>query len=307
MMRRLRRTAETAAAARASILVRGESGTGKNLMARAIHSHGPQREGPFIVFACNAIPGELVVSELVGIEEDFTHLNTLSRPGKIELADGGTIFFKDVEALPLEAQTILVNMLELGIGQRLGSRIPVGVSARVIASSSLDLEVLVGSGSFRPDLYYRLSPFEILIPPLRERLEDLPLLVQNILERINRYQFTPITAAPETIALLRTYDWPGNIRELEGILERAVSGADNTTVLLPHHLPEMFRHATRRNSKSFNIASLDELERQALLHAAQACHGNLSHMARVLGIGRTTVWRRLKEMEISLDQYRSGG
>lgn len=304
-MRRLRRTAETAAAARASILVRGETGTGKNLMARAIHSHGPQREGPFIVFACTAIPGELVVSELVGIEEDFNHLRNLSRPGKIELADGGTIFFKDVEALPLEAQTILVNMLELGIVQRLGSRMPINVLVRVIASSSANLETLVESGSFRPDLYYRLSPFEILIPPLRERLEDLPLLVQNILERINRYQYSPITAATETIALLCSYSWPGNIRELEGVLERAVAGADNSTILLPQHLPDLFRHITHPDSSNYNISSLDEIERQALLQAARICHGNLTHMARALGIGRTTVWRRLKEMDISLDQYRS--
>jgi DNA-binding NtrC family response regulator len=273
-------------------------------MARAVHNHGPQREGPFIVFACNAIPNELVVSELVGIEEDFNLLKNVSRPGKIELADGGTIFFKDVEALTLEAQTILINTLELGIVQRLGSRVPVNVAVRVIASSSADLEALVESGSFRPDLYYRLSPFEILIPPLRERLEDLPLLVQNILERINRYQSSPKTAAPETIALLRSYSWPGNIRELEGILERAVASADNAPVLLPQHLPDMLRHNTRPNSKNSTIAPLDEIERQALLNAARVCHGNLTHMARALGIGRTTVWRRLKEMDISLDQYR---
>jgi transcriptional regulator of acetoin/glycerol metabolism len=303
-MRRLRRTAETAAAARASILVRGESGTGKNLLARAIHNHGPQSEGPFIVFACNAIPSELMLTELVGIEESVVNARISGRPGKLELADGGTIFFKDVEWLPLDAQTILLNVLELGIVQRLGSRSPVNVQVRVIASTSANLEELVEQGNFRADLYYRLSPFEIHIPPLRDRMDDLPLLVNNILERINRYQLTQAFIAPETLEILSMYHWPGNVRELEGVLERASALADGHQLIQPEHLPDSVRAPERQISANQNMLSMEELERQAIIQAAQACRGNISHMARVLGIGRTTVWRRMKQLNISPDLYR---
>lgn len=303
-MRRVRRAAETAAAARASILIRGESGTGKNLLARAIHNHSPQREGPFLLFACNAIPSELIISELEGVDITASAGKTVSRPGKFELADGGTIFMKDVEALPLEAQTILLNVLELGIVQRVGSRTPIPIQVRVIASTSADLEKLVSEGSFRSDLYYRLSPFEIQLPALREHMEDLPLLVESILERINRFQKNPISVAPETLAALRSYRWPGNVRELEGVLERAYAQADQSPLLQTEHLPENVRKPEFYNRVLLDVPSLNEVEEQAILRAARVCNGNLSQMARLLGIGRTTVWRRIKDLEIPIEQFR---
>lgn len=303
-MRRVQRAAQTAAAARASILIHGESGTGKNLLARAIHNESPFREGPFLVFACNAIPGELILSELVGLDPSLMHENASSRPGKFELAEGGTIFFKDVEALSYEAQTILLNVLELGIVQRLGSRTPTPVDVRVIASTSADLEKLVAKGSFRPDLYYRLSPFEIRLPALRERIQDLSFLIENVLGRFNRSQVSQMTVAPQTMTLLRSYHWPGNIRELEGVLERAVAQAGSSTVLEPDHLPEFIRQPDQQHSQVPEILPLEEIERQELLRAAQVYQGNLSQMARALGLGRTTVWRRLKDFEIEIDEFR---
>ncbi|MFN2194602.1 MAG: dihydroxyacetone kinase operon transcriptional regulator DhaR [Anaerolineales bacterium] len=304
-MRRVRRAAEVAAAARASILICGESGTGKNLLARAIHNQSPQREGPFLVFACNSIPGELTVSDLVGLDESATGHRTPGRPGKLELADGGTIFFKDVEALSLEAQTILLNALELGIVQRIGSRTPIPVEVRIITSTSADLAQKVADGSFRADLYYRLSPFEIQLPPLRDRMEDLPILTDNILERINRYQPHPYSIAPETLSILRAYRWPGNVRELEAVLERAIAAANDSTFLLPEHLPESIRTPQLQDHLFPTIPSMEEIEREAIIQAAQACKGNLAQMARVLGLGRTTIWRRMKDMEIEVDQFRN--
>lgn len=302
-MRRVRRVAQTAAAARASILVRGESGTGKNLLARAIHNQGPQREGPFIVFACTSIPGELVMVELAGVQEDHISGQASSRPSKLELADGGTIFFKDVEALPLDAQTVLLNFLEMGFVQRLGSQQPIEVQVRVIASTSEDLDACVREGSFRPDLYYRLSPFEIHIPPLREHIADLPLLIESILDRINRYQIIPIRVTPKTLEVMQRYDWPGNIREVEGALERAIVQSGAERIILPEHLPEHIRLAEKHAGK-LKALSMEEVERDTILKAARACKGNLSHMARALGIGRTTVWRRLKKLDITIDQFR---
>jgi PAS domain S-box-containing protein len=304
-MRRVRRIAQTAAAARASILIRGEGGTGKNLLARAIHNHGPQREGPFIVFACTSIPGELIVAELAGLDDRSTGEHASSRPSKFELAEGGTLFFKDVEALPLEAQTILLNALELGIVQRLGSHQPNEIDTRIIASSSGNLEAQVKEGAFRSDLYYRLSPFEITLPPLRDRLSDLPNLVENYLERINRFQPHPIRVVPQTLELMANYRWPGNIRELEGALERAIVQSGGARFIFPEHLPEYIRLASTQEQQEEQVASLEELERATILNAARICRGNMTQMAQMLGIGRTTVWRRLKQLDIAIDQYRA--
>lgn len=306
-MRRVRRIAQTSAAARASILICGESGTGKNLLARAIHNHGPQHDGPFIVFACTSIPGELIVPELAGIYEWSGGEFPGSRPSKFELAEGGTLFFKDVEALPLEAQTILLNALELNIVQRLGSHQPIELDTRILASTSEDLEARVKEGAFRSDLYYRLSPFEILLPPLRERISDLTLLVDNFLERINRFQPHPIRVAPETLEIMARYRWPGNVRELEGALERAIVQSGGARFIFPEHLPEHIRRNNDAEVPEGRVAPLGELERETILNAARVCRGNLTQMALALGIGRTTVWRRLKQMDISIEQFRGNG
>lgn len=307
-IRRVRRMVKSAAAAQASILIRGESGTGKNVLASAIHNESQRRDGPFLIFACSSVPNELIVSELLGYEEGLSKKRPGGRPSKFELAQGGTLFFQDVDALPLEAQGILLNVIELGIVQRLGSDRPIAVDVRVIAASSGDMEKLVAQGSFRADLYYRLGAFEITLPPLRDRQKDLPVLVDKILKRLSQKVIRPLSLAPGVIELLKEYHWPGNVRELEGVLGRAVVQAGNSEIINHLHLPVFIRTPTSPGTKNPDVVSiqpLDEIERDAFIQCAQICSGNVSEMARILGIGRTTVWRKLKEFNISVEAYRT--
>jgi len=306
-MRRVRRVAKSASRARASILIRGESGTGKNLLARAVHNQSPRRDGPFIIFSCASVPSELIIPELVGYEEELDTHRGRSRPSKFELAEGGTLFFQDVDALPLETQAVLVNVLELGIVQRLGSTRPIEVDVRVIAATSGDLEKRVAEGSFRADLFYRLSPFEIYIPPLRERESDFSLLVDRILQRFSQQHDRPLALAPETLSIMRGYSWPGNVRELEAVLERAVVQAGASQVIGPMHLPVFVRYPEKHSLAApeiVKVPTLDVVEREAILQAVQLYKGNVTQMARALGIGRTTMWRRLKQLDLSPDQFR---
>lgn len=303
-IRRVRRLAKSAAAARASILISGESGTGKSTLARAIHHHGPRRDSPFIVFSSASLPEEVVTFELLGYEDGAEIGLHNSRPSKFELADGGTIYFPDIETLPFEAQTALLNVLELGIVQRLGSKRAIEVDVRAIATTSSDIQYYIERRNFSTDLYYCLHPFEIYLPPLRERKDDIPLLVEDILRRINRQNQTNISVAAETITSLSAYDWPGNVRELEVCLQRAIIQTGASKIIHPEHLPEYIRYAGYIQLDNIPVDTLEDLERMAILEAARTCNGNLSKMAKVLGIGRTTVWRRLRQYDISPDNFR---
>ncbi|MGD9091669.1 MAG: sigma 54-interacting transcriptional regulator, partial [Anaerolineales bacterium] len=306
-MQRVRRLARAAAQAKGSILVRGEVGTGKNPIASAIHNISPSREGPFMIFAASSIPSELVVDELSGVEEGASSRLPGGRPSKFELADQGTLYFQDVDALSLEAQGVMLNVIDLGIVQRLGSKRPIPIDVRIIASSSADVEKLISQGNFRSDLFYRLSTFEITMPPLRNRLEDLPVLLDRIMRRLSGQLERQIELEQGVVEALKDYSWPGNIRELEAVLGRAAMQAGFSGVIAPTHLPDYIRHPLRHADRAISqtsVQSLDELEREAFLRAAELCHGNTSEMARLLGVGRTTVWRRLKTFGVSLDKYR---
>lgn len=307
-IRQVRRIARSAATTRAPILIRGESGTGKGTLARAIHNHGQRREGGFIVFACASIPSDIILTELAGYSEGLNPKQPGGHPSKFELAEGGSLYFQDVEALPLEAQAIVLNVLELGIVQRLGSKRAIEVDVHVIASTSEDLEKRVAEGSFRGDLYYRLSPYEIWLPPLHQRSGDIPQLIERILMRLSRLHQRELELAPEALNLLQTYAWPGNIRELEGVLERAMIQAGSSRLITPMHLPNFVRYPQARPSgdgQVTRVPSLAELEREAILQAAKLCRGNVTRMAEMLGIGRTTMWRRLHDMEVSLEEFRN--
>jgi len=308
-MQRVRSFVRSAAGAQASILVRGEVGTGKNALASAIHNAGPRHDGPFVIFASASIPTELVVSDLLGHDESIQAGHGKGRPGKFELAQGGTLFFQDVDALPLEAQAVLINALEIGVVQRLGSQRAVEVDARVIASTSADMETLIAQGAFRPDLYYRLSTFTITLPPLRDRPRDIPLVADRILTRFTRQLGYQVTLAPEVMEIFRKYAWPGNIREMEAVLGRAATQIAGAGRIGPEHIPNHVRmmEANPGSVRPFlqvQVSSLSEMERETILLMMQMYRGNLSRMAKVLEISRTTLWRKLKEFGIDPQEYR---
>lgn len=305
-MTKVRSFVKSAAGAQASILIRGEVGTGKNALANAIHNAGPRKEAPFVIFACASIPNELVIGELLGYEEDGNNRHN-GRPSKFELAEGGTLFFQDVDTLPLEAQAVLLNALEMRMIQRLGGHRAVEVNARVIASTSANMEDLISQGSFRPDLYYRLSTFTITLPSLRERPRDIPQIVDRILSRFKKQLGYQLSLAPEVIDVFRKYPWPGNIREMEAALGRAATQVASAGVIELSHLPGNVRRmeTSLQNAQStLQISSLDEMERETIMLTLQSQRGNVSRMAHALGVSRTTLWRKLKKYGINPAEYR---
>jgi len=306
-IQRVRHFVHSAADAEASILIRGEVGTGKNVLANAIHNASRRSEGPFIIFSCSSIPNELIITELLGYDENYGPGRLGSRPSKFELAQMGTIFFQDVDALPLEAQSVLLNALELGFVQRLGSQRPIDLDVRVIASTSTQMETLLAQGSFRSDLYYRLSTFAITIPPLRERSRDISLVVDRILRRLSRQLSYPLTLGQGVLDVLKRYPWPGNVREIESVLGRAATQAGVTGVIEFEHLPSSLRYINQLSPGDQvipNIQSLNEVNRETIMRTAQLCRGNVTRMAQALGISRTTLWRHLKKMDVQVGDYR---
>jgi transcriptional activator for dhaKLM operon len=248
-----------------------------------------------------------VIVEMLGYEEGGLPRRAEGRPSKFELAQGGTIFFQDVDALPLDAQAILLNALEMSIIQRLGSDRPVEIDVRVIASTSADIERLVAEDNFRADLFYRLSTFTLTIPPLCERPKDIPLIVDRILNRLARQLNQPLALEPGVIEIFKKYPWPGNIREMESVLGRAATQVGETGLIALEHLPTSVRHLSfgqKKGGEATSTRPLFEVEHEAILQTAQLCHGNLTHMAQALGISRTTLWRRIKVYGILLDDFR---
>jgi transcriptional activator for dhaKLM operon len=212
-----------------------------------------------------------------------------------------------VDALPLDAQAILLNALEMSIIQRLGSDRPVEIDVRVIASTSADIERLVAEDNFRADLFYRLSTFTLTIPPLCERPKDIPLIVDRILNRLARQLNQPLALEPGVIEIFKKYPWPGNIREMESVLGRAATQVGETGLIALEHLPTSVRHLSfsqKKGGEPTSTRPLFEVEHEAILQTAQLCHGNLTHMAQALGISRTTLWRRIKVYGILLDDFR---
>lgn len=306
-MRRVRRQARFAARGTAPVLLQGEDGVGKNPLARAIHNESDRADGPFIAVNCLAIPHELMLSEFLGYEGGaFSGALAEGRPSKFELADGGTLFLDEIESLTLEMQAALLQVIDTGQVMRLGGTRPIPVDVRIIAATSVDLERRVAEGSFRPDLYYRFGVFVIDLPPLRERVEDIPMLVERFLARTSKQLDRMVRVEPAALDVLMRYPWPGNIRELENVLERAVTLSEDGTVRLKD-LP-----ATVRNGgvlvpgavRPQPVLSLSEVEREAILRAGRACRGRVTQMAQQLGISRTTLWRKMKRLGIDPREFR---
>lgn len=307
-IRRVHQFVKSVAPAMASVLIRGASGTGKNILAGAIHNESPRRYGPFLIFPCSSIPNMLTASEMLGYEESSLPRRSGGRPSKFELAQGGTIFFQDVDALPLDAQAILLNALEMRMIQRLGSNRPIEIDVRVIASTSADIERMVAEGSFRADLFYRLGTFSITLPLLCERQRDIPIIAEGILQRLSRQLGHALSIDPAVMEIMKKYPWPGNLHEMESVLSRAATAAGYSGLIDLHHLPTAVRHLSyfeKENGRLPAARPLYEVERDAILEVARLCEGNATRMALALGISRTTMWRKVKEYEIMLDHYRN--
>lgn len=302
---RVRRAVNKVAPAQANVLIHGETGTGKGMLARIVHAQSKVKNGPFIDFPCEATPRALIVPELFGYRDSSPAVGREPGPGRFELAEGGTLLLQDIEMLPLEAQAILLEVLETGVYCPAGGEQPVCFQVRIIACTASDLDRRVAEGSFLPELLYRLRGYEIAMPALRERKADIPALADCILQRITRPRHGSLSLARATVSIMTNYDWPGNVRELEAVLESACANVQPFPLICPEHLPERLQSTFRSTyaAQSGSQALLDTYQRKAVLQAAVDCQGKISQMAQVLGISRTTLWRWLKRLEIELTPF----
>ncbi len=295
--------AKTVADTTASILIEGETGTGKSKLAQWIHNLSSRRTKPFIKINCAAIPETLLESELFGyVKGAFTGANK-DKPGKVELAEGGTLFLDEIGDMPVYLQSKLLHLIQEKEFERLGDVKTRKANIRIIAATNKDLKQLIKEGKFREDLYYRLKVISLNIPALRERKEDIPYLIDYFIEKYSKTHNRKITSiSPEAIKILIDYDYPGNIRELENIIERAVIICDKDQIQ-PIHLPEELKEKVKSERVFYEEkSSLDNntlSERELILQVLRETKGNKTLAAKILGMHRTTLWRKIKEYNIN--------
>jgi DNA-binding NtrC family response regulator len=279
------------------VLILGESGTGKELVARAIHAFGPLKDKPFVPVDCGALTPNLIESELFGhVRGAFTGA-TQSRTGLLAVAEGGTVLLDEIGELPVELQAKLLRALQEREIRPLGSNEPVPLRARVLAATNRDLEAAVGKGTFRQDLYFRLNVVSLLIPPLRERKTDIPALAQYFVDR-HADPADGITGfGPEAIDRMMSHSWPGNVRELENCVQRALALGSGPLLQLKD-LPPVMLGAIKSQAEPGEPHTLEDLERRAILNALETAGGDRLRAAKLLGIGKTTIYRKLKEYGI---------
>ena len=282
----------------ATALILGETGTGKELIARAIHNLSPRRERTFVKLSCAAIPSGLLESELFGHERGAFTGAIAQKIGRLELAHEGTLFLDEVGDIPLEIQPKLLRALQEKEFERLGSNRTIPVDARLVAATNRDLEKMVKDGQFRSDLYYRLKVFPILVPPLRERPEDIPALVHHFVAKHSKRMNKQIESVPPAaLQALRRYPWPGNIRELENLLERAVILTPGSALQIPAAELKAPAETDLRPT-----ATLEEAEREHILRAlreTQGVIGGPNGAAARLGLLRTTLHAKMRKLGIS--------
>ncbi|UCC81821.1 MAG: sigma-54-dependent Fis family transcriptional regulator [Gemmatimonadota bacterium] len=296
----------------ATVLLQGESGTGKDLVARAIHAHSSRKDKPFLEINCTTLPEQLVEAELFGHERGaFTDARERKK-GLAELADGGTLLLDEIGDMPLGAQAKLLRFLEDSRFKRLGGTTDIPVNVRVIAATNQNLDRAIGEGKFRSDLYYRLKVVDLFIPPLRERSEDCAPLALYFIERLARdLKREAPTITPEALGVLEAYSWPGNIRELRNVLERALI-LEDTQEIRPEHLPIEIRGFARPVDGGDDIVQLpadgfrmEDVERSAIEQALTRTEGNVAGAARLLGLSRDTLRYRMKKYELANSHWRS--
>lgn len=297
--------AKKAANSNSTILIEGESGTGKEYFAHAIHEESNRRLAPFIRINCAAIPHELLESELFGYEAGaFTGAKRDGKIGKLELANGGTILLDEISSMPISMQAKLLRVLEEREFERIGGNTSIKIDTRIIASSNEDIEQLVNKGSFRHDLYFRLNVVRIIIPPLRDRIDDIPWLCEDILNnQIKSVGSTPKSITDRALFALKLYDWPGNIRELRNILERASNISIGNYIDI-QHLPDFITNKltnhiikTGKHTLKYKLA---EAEVSAVMEALKYCNGNRTKAANLLGIHRTALYKKLGSYGIDI-------
>jgi DNA-binding NtrC family response regulator len=277
-----------------TVLITGESGTGKELVARAIHRHGPRREGPFVAVNPAAIVESLIESELFGHERGAFTGAVQRKLGKFELAQGGTMFLDEIGTLRAEVQAKLLRVLQEREIERVGGTRSIKIDVRVIAATNTNLKDAVGRGMFRDDLYYRLNVVPIVVPPLRERAQDVPLLAEHFLRRDTRDFNKRIEAlSPEAVAALQAYRWPGNVRELENVIERCVVLAEGPVIQLNDLpldvlLPQQATRVRAAEALPLNEAT-DQFERQIVLRVLERVGWNLTEAGRILAIHRNSL------------------
>jgi DNA-binding NtrC family response regulator len=293
-----------AAPARSSVLLTGENGTGKELAARALHNLSPRADKPFITVNCAALSRNLLESELFGHEKDaFTNANA-RRIGRFEAADGGSFFLDEISEIDAAVQVKLLRVLEARAFERVGGNESIEVDIRLITATNCDLKAMVDAGDFRQDLYFRLHVLHIDMPPLRQRREDIPLLIKYHLDLFNAENGTNITGvAPEALDTLTTYDWPGNVRELRNCVERMVVMTQDSTLTIAD-VPHEIRDAAGTvlvpvtTLPTASVLDMETNERNLIVQALRNCNGNRSAAARELGISRRTLHRKINQFNL---------
>jgi nitrogen regulation protein NR(I) len=298
-----------------TVLITGESGTGKELVARALHENSSRRDKPFIKVNCAAIPKDLMESELFGYERGAFTGAVGSKPGRFELASGGTLFLDEIGSIPVEMQVKLLRALQESEFERVGGIKTIRVDVRLVAATNSDLKKEIGLGTFREDLYYRLNVVPIRLPALRERSQDIALLTRHFIEKFNtRLKKSVIGIDASALAVLASYPWPGNIRELENVIERAVLFCDKTEIEsadIPNEIrgltqspsstptpPQASAAALADGLKEQVKAAMSRLERELIVRALEQTHGNVTHAARLLKISRKGLQLKMKELNL---------
>ena len=296
-IQRLREQVAAVAATEADVLVIGETGSGKEVVARALHQFGPRREGPFVAMNCGAMPAEIIESELFGHEAGAFTGATKQRIGKLEHASGGTVFLDEIESMPLDLQVKLLRLLEERSVVRLGANQPIPLDLRFIAATKLDLEAASKEGRFRADLHYRLNVVSLQVPSLRERKEDLELLVHHLAREAQaRYRKEIPTASPSALAALVAHDWPGNVRELRNAVDRFVLG------LGALEAQQGAGTAEPEPGAGF-VAQMDSYEKSLLSHELARHQGNLKATYESLGLSRKTLYDKMQKHGLRREDY----
>ena len=298
-MERIYRIIAKAAQSSHPVLITGESGTGKELVARSIHYSGPNRDKPFIPVDCGSLVPSLIESELFGYVRGAFTGAVRSKEGLLQVANGGTVFLDEIGELPIDLQAKLLRAIQEHEIRPVGSTKRLPIDVRILAATNRDLEHEVAEGNFRRDLYFRLNVLTLRIPPLRERKQDIPVLVEHFLERMGRANGLRKVVSDEAMQALVNYDWPGNVRELENCIERTwalTSGQTFNFFDLPTYIKNTHEmKAKGQETTAPKILPLTEVEKNAILQAIEQLRGDKLLAAKMLGIGKTTLYRKLKE------------